>query len=134
MLIILISLTLIGGITLVLINYLSTDNAPYNEPTIDEIIALSYDTPEITTNLKSNDFARIQFKIQVDNKKALSEIQKRNFQLDNIIIRELAGMRASDLAGEEGIEGLESRLKLRFNELMQDGMVVQVYTTGWIIQ
>ncbi len=134
MFIILLTLTLLGVVTVVLINYFSVDTDPNREMTIDEILSLSHETQEITTNLLSNDFVRIKFRIQVDNKRALSEIQKRNFQLENIIIRELAGKNASDLAGTEGIEQLENQLKFRFNELMQDGMVLQVYTTRWIIQ
>lgn len=134
MLVILISLTLIGVITLVLINYFTAQNDINREPTIDEIVALSYDTPEITTNLLSNDFARVQYRIQVDNKKALSEISKRDFQLENIIIREMAEIKASDLSGSAGIEALESKIKLRMNELMQEGLVVQVYTRRLIIQ
>lgn len=134
MLIILISLTLLGVIALILVNILNSTDSRGKELTIEEIVKLSFDTPEITTNLLSNDFARVKFRIQVDNKKALKEIQKRDFQIDNIIIRELAGMKSSDLQSAEGIEQLETRLKMRINELMQEGIVVQVYTRARVIQ
>lgn len=134
MLIILISLTLLGVIALILVNILNSTDTRGKEPTIDEIVKLSFDTPEITTNLLSNDFARMRFRIQVDNKKALEEIQKRDFQIDNIIIRELAGMKSSDLKSAEGIEQLETRLKMKINELMQEGIVIQVYTRERMIQ
>lgn len=134
MLIILISLTLLGVIALILVNILNSADSRGKEPTIEEIVKLSFDTPEITTNLLSNDFARMKFRIQVDNKKALAEIQKRDFQIDNIIIRELAGMKSSDLQSAEGIEQLETRLKMRINELMQNGVVIQVYTRERVIQ
>ena len=121
-------------IALILVNILNSTDSRGKEPTIDEIVKFSFDTPEITTNLLSNDFARMKFRIQVDNKKALKEIQKRDFQIDNIIIRELAGMKSSDLQSAEGIEQLETRLKMRINELMQEGIVVQVYTRERMIQ
>jgi flagellar FliL protein len=135
MMIILVSLTLIGVVAIVLVNYFSSDDDDeFKEPTIDEIIAMSFDTEEITTNLKSNEFAKIQLRIQVDNKKALSEIEKRDFQIENIIIREMSNLRSNEISGEEGIELLESQLKLRINELMQEGMVDQVYIRRIIIQ
>src|SRR5690554_3267916 len=99
MLIIIVALTLIGVITLVLYNQLSKEEDPNREPSIDEILALSVDINEITTNLLSNDFIRVTFKVQVDNKNAVKEIQKRDFQVESIIIRELSGMRASDFSG-----------------------------------
>lgn len=135
MLVILISLTLLGVIALILVNiWNSMEASKGKEPTIEEIVKLSFDTPEITTNLMSNDFARMRFRIQVDNKKALEEVQKRDFQIDNIIIRELAGMQSSELKSPEGIEQLETRLKMRINELMQEGIVIQVYTRERMIQ
>lgn len=134
MLIILISLTLLGVIALILVNILNSTSSQSNrEPSIEEVVKLSFDTPEITTNLLSNDFARMRFRIQVDNKKALAEIQKRDFQIENIIIRELAGMKSTDLQSAEGIEQLETRLKMKINELMQEGIVIQVYTRERVI-
>ena len=136
MLIILTTLTLIGGITLVLYFQFSNSASadPNKEPTIDEILALSVDTNEITTNLLTNDFIRVSFKIQVDNEKAKKELEKRDFQVRSIIIRELSGMRASDFSGPEGIEGLENLILVKINEYMQEGIVVKVYTTGFVLQ
>ncbi len=135
MFIIIITLTLIGVVSFVVITYFTKDTtgAP-SEPTIDEIVALTYDTTELTTNLLSNDFAKVQFRVQVDNKKALEEIEKRDFQLENIIIRELAELKASELQGSEAIGDLEETLKTRINELMENGEVVHVYTRRFIIQ
>ncbi|MCT8139829.1 flagellar basal body-associated protein FliL [Anaerobacillus sp. CMMVII] len=134
MLIILMTLTLIGGITLVLYYQSAKAEVSSKKPTIDDIIALSVDTNEITTNLLTNDYVRVAFKIQVDNSKAKKELEKRDFQVRNIIIRELSGMRASDFAGPLGIERLEELIKVKINEYMQDGVVVSVYTTGFVLQ
>lgn len=135
MLIIIIALTLIGVITVVLYNYMTKAAPdPDREPTIDEIIALSVDTDEITTNLLTNDYIRVQFKIQVDNTKAKTELEKRDFQVNNIIIRELSGRKASDFNGPEGIENLEQSIIEKINEFMQEGTVVNVYTTQFVLQ
>ena len=133
MLIILISLTLIGVVTIVLVNYLTSENEQ-TEPTIDEIVALSFDTEEMTTMLKTNEFARIRLRIQVDNRKALQEIQKRDFQVKNIINKVISDLTARDLMGSEGIENLQELIKLEINKEMQEGMIVQVYVTHRIIQ
>ncbi len=134
MLIILVALTLVGVVAFVLVNQYMNEPDPDAEPTIDEIIAQSFDTAEITTNLLSNDFVRASFRIHVDSKGALTEVQKRDFQVKNIILRALSGKRASDLAGPEGIEAFEDDIRNQINELMQEGEVIQVYTTAWVIQ
>lgn len=130
--IVLISLTLGGVVSLVLVNHFSKN--PNAAPTIDEVIANSYTTDEITTNLRSNGFIKASFQIQTSNKSAAEEIAKRDFQVNNIIIRTLAGMEASELSGPEGIEQLENKIRDQVNELMQNGEVVRVYTTSWVIQ
>lgn len=135
MLIIIIALTLIGVITVVLYNHFSANaNGPDGEPTIDEIVALSVDTNEITTNLLTDDFIRIRFKIQVDNPDAKEELEKRDFQVESIIIRELSGMKSNDFSGPEGIENLENSITEKINEYMQEGTVVKIYTTGLVLQ
>ncbi len=134
MLIILAALTLLGVIVFVLFNQFLDSPKEGQEPTIDEIINLSFDTDEITTNLQSNDFIRATFRIQVDSRSALSEIQKRDFQINNILLRSLSNKRSSELAGNEGIVDFENSIRDEINALMQEGEVVQVYTTSWVIQ
>ena len=41
---------------------------------------MSVDIKEITTNLASNDFIRISFKIQTDSKEAKEELRKEIFK------------------------------------------------------
>ncbi|MCK0470761.1 flagellar basal body-associated protein FliL [Halalkalibacter sp. APA_J-10(15)] len=134
MLIILAALTLLGVIVFVLFNQFLDSPEEGQEPTIDQIINLSFDTDEITTNLQSNDFIRATFRIQVDSRSALSEIQKRDFQINNILLRSLSNKRSSELAGNEGIVDFENSIRDEINALMQEGEVVQVYTTSWVIQ
>ncbi|MGE7931705.1 flagellar basal body-associated protein FliL [Viridibacillus arvi] len=132
MLIILVSITLLGVIALVTVNQLNKGSA--EEPSIDEIIEASVDVPELTTNLAGTNFVKISLKIQTDSKKAAKEIGKRDFQVKSIVIEELSEMTKSDLEGKKGKKMLKTTLKTRFNELMLDGKVQEVYITSYIIQ
>jgi flagellar protein FliL len=133
MLILLVTITLVGVIALVVILKFSDDEET-KEPSIEEVIEASVDIPEITTNLLSNDFIRISFKIQTDSKKAKQELEKRDFQVNNIIIEELSEMKAEDLQGKKGKELIEDKVKEKVNSLMQEGMVEKVYITSMMIQ
>jgi flagellar FliL protein len=104
------------------------------DPTIDDILKTSVDIPEITTNLAGDAYIKISFKIQTDSKAAKNELTKRDFQVKNIIIEELSEKKAQDLQGKAGKLQLENTLKLKINELMQDGKVVKVYITESLLQ
>ncbi|WP_153123708.1 flagellar basal body-associated protein FliL [Peribacillus tepidiphilus] len=134
MLILLVSITLVGVIAVVVIMKFTGDEAASNEPTIDEIIEASVEVPEITTNLASGDFIKISFTIQTDSKKAKEELEKRNFQVKNIIITELSELKSEELEGKAGKEKLQEKLKTRFNSIMQKGTIEKVYITSSILQ
>jgi flagellar protein FliL len=133
MLILLVTITLVGVIALVVILKFS-DGEETKEPSIEEVIEASVDIPEITTNLLSNDFIRISFKVQTDSKKAKEELEKRDFQVNNIIIEELSEMKSEELQGKKGKELIEGKVKDKVNSLMQEGMVEKVYITSMMIQ
>ncbi|MCA1053519.1 flagellar basal body-associated protein FliL [Rossellomorea aquimaris] len=133
MLILLVTITLVGVIALVVILKFN-DEGEEKAPSIEEVIEASVDIPEITTNLLSNDYIRISFKIQTDSKKAKEELEKRDFQVNNIIIEELSEMKAADLQGKKGKELIEGKVKEKVNGLMQEGMVEKVYITSMMIQ
>lgn len=133
MLILLVAIALAGAVAIVLVlNHNGQDENA--EPTIDEVLEASVDIPEITTNLAENDFIRISFKIQTDSIKAKEELEKRNFQVNNIIILELSEQAAATLKGKEGQLQLEENLKVRINEIMQEGEVEKVYITQFLLQ
>ncbi|MGM0851541.1 MAG: flagellar basal body-associated protein FliL [Bacillota bacterium] len=133
MMILLVTITLVGVIALVVILKFSGDEET-KELSIEEVIENSVDIPETTTNLMSNDFIRISFKIQTDSKKAKSELEKRDFQVNNIIIEELSELKAEELQGKKGKEMIETKVKDKVNSLMQEGMVEKVYITSMMIQ
>ncbi|SFP07732.1 flagellar basal body-associated protein FliL [Salibacterium halotolerans] len=134
MLIIIISLTLVGVVAFVLFNYFSYSTEAGAEPTIDQIIENSWETEEITTNLNDGSMFRGAFRIHVETKAGAEELQKRDFQIKNIIIHELAGMNAGGLQSREGLQTLEDTLRSDINDIMKEGDVVRVYTTQRMIQ
>ncbi|WP_026692482.1 flagellar basal body-associated protein FliL [Peribacillus kribbensis] len=134
MLIVLLSIALVGGIALVVVMKFTGNDKAHAQPNIDQIVKASSDIPEITTNLASGDFIRIAFTIQTDSKDAKEELDKRNFQVKNIIITQLSEMKADDLKGKNGKEKLEELLKSQINQVMQDGKIVKVYITSSILQ
>jgi flagellar FliL protein len=132
-LIILVRLTLVGVVALILVMQMNKVDAEA-EPTIEEIIDNSVDIEEITTNLVGKQFIRISLKIQTDNKKAASELAKRDFQVKNILIQELSEMTPQDLEGKAGKQALEDSIKSHLNPLMQQGEIQKVYIVSHIIQ
>ncbi|MFI8686265.1 flagellar basal body-associated protein FliL [Rossellomorea sp. NPDC077527] len=133
MMISLVTITFVGVIALVVVLKFSGEEKA-KEPSIEEVIENSVDIPETTTNLMSNDFIRISFKIQTDSKRAKKELEKRDFQVNNIIIEELSELKAEELQGKQGKELVETKVKDKVNSLMQEGAVEKVYITSMMIQ
>lgn len=133
MMIILLVITLLGVVALITVDELYADEK-IDEPTIDEIVKYSVDFEEITTNLQSGGYIRLKMKVQTDSKKATSELVKRDFQVQNIVIHEIANKSASDFDGENGLIQLEKDIQEKINEVMQDGEIVKVYTTSFLLQ
>jgi len=133
MLLLLVSITLVGVIALVMI--LNSDGGKIggNGQTIDDIVKASVEVPEITTNLANSEFIKISFTIQTDGKDGKEELEKRNFQVNNIIITELSELTAEQFEGKKGKENLQEKLKTRIDSIMQEGTIEHVYITSSII-
>ena len=61
-------------------------------------------------------------------------MEKRNFQVNNIILTELSELTAEQFEGKTGKENLQEKLKTRINSIMHDGTIENVYITSSIIQ
>jgi flagellar protein FliL len=125
-------LAVIGIAAFVVVWYINDDNTNGETPSIEKIKEYSYETPEITTDLEDGSFVRIQFQIVTNGKDAKEEISQRDFQLKNILIKELATMKEKDF--KSGLTDLEEKMKTKLNELMTTGKVTDVYTTNKILQ
>jgi flagellar FliL protein len=135
-----ISSLLISGIILVAGLYL-LDLGPFKQnrasgapPTIEEINERSFDTEEVTTNLKSGEFIRAQFRIQLDDEKTLTDMNNRGFQINNVILLALAETTAEDLLGEEGLTALQESIQSKLNDHLDEGSIEAVYTTMKVVQ
>lgn len=133
MIIILLGISLIGVIALVTVDKFYANDST-EEPTIDEIIKHSVDFDEMTMNLQSGGYIRLKMKVQTDSKKATEELLKRDFQVQNIVIHQIASKTSSDFEGGKGLTQLEEEIKQKINEVMQDGEIVKVYTTSFLLQ
>ena len=102
------------------------------ELTIEELVEYSYQTPEVTTDLEDGSFVRIQFQILTDGKDAHEEVSQRDFQLVNILIKELATMNEESF--KTGLDELEEVVKEKLNGVMTEGEIIDVYTINKILQ
>lgn len=133
-LIALVMVVLIGVVGIVLwLNFSKGDAAP-KEPSIDEVIEQTVEFDEITTNLNSRQFIRLSLTIETDSKKAAEELEKRKFQVNSKVIKELSEMSPEDFEGKAGKQAFEETIKAQINPLMQEGEVTQVYIVSYIIQ
>lgn len=126
------SILLVLGIVAFIAVFNFWDRGKSEALSIDEMNQNAYETPEITTDLSDGHFVRIQFQIITDDKKARSELEKREFQIRNIIIKELAMMEGNNF--QSGLTTMEQTLENKLNEVMEDGKVVEVYTISKILQ
>ncbi|MDX8365072.1 flagellar basal body-associated protein FliL [Cytobacillus sp. IB215665] len=133
MIVMLAILAIIGSILIYIL--LDSSNANAEEPpTIDEIIVNSVDIDDITTNLLDHGFIRVSFKVETDGKDAKKELEKRDFQVRNIMIQELSEMKAEQFDGKQGKIALQDKLLTQMNEIMQDGTIQNVYITSFLLQ
>lgn len=133
MIIILVTIALTGVVAYFVLTNLTKSDGP-KEPSIDDILETTVDIEEMTTNLNDGHYLVIQFKIQANNKKTKEELEKRNFQIKNILIQELASMKGEQFTTKEGLLEVEDTLKMRINEIVQTGTVEKVYITNRLIQ
>ncbi len=133
-LIALVMVVLIGVVGIVLwLNFSKGDAVP-KEPSIDEVVEQTVEFEEITTNLNARQFIRISLTIETDSKKAAEELEKRKFQVNSKVIKELSEMSPEDFEGKAGKQAFEETIKAQINPLMQEGEVTQVYIVSYIIQ
>lgn len=125
-------LLLAGVVALIVVLNFTGDKNNGNAQSIDEIVENSYQTSEITTDLQDGSFVRIQFQIITDSKDAKEEVIKREFQLKNILIKELAKMNEEDF--KSGLSNLEDVVQLELNKVMTKGSITDVYTINKILQ
>lgn len=140
-LIIIIAISLLGVISFVLWQtYLSPDAQTASTEveevkplTAEEMKEFSVDTGEITTNLLTNNYMIVRFSITADSADAKTELEQRLPQVNQVIIKTLAGLTPEDIKGTEGVNKLEAKIMNEISSLMQEGKIVQVVTTKRVL-
>ncbi|MDR7072148.1 flagellar basal body-associated protein FliL [Fictibacillus barbaricus] len=129
----LLAISILGGAGYFAFKHFSTKTEAA-EPTADDLKDLMVETEEITTNLADQAYIKIKFNIETDSSDAKEELEKRLFQVNNLIIYEISNMKTADLSGQKGFIHLQNVLKEKISSLMQEGKIVRVYITQKIIQ
>lgn len=132
MVVILLTVTAAGVGALVFVFQTSGEEKESSELSLEEIVEYSYETEEMNTDLEDGSFVRIQFQIITDSPEAKEEIEHRSFQFKNILIKELSSMEKE--AFKTGLTELEEQMKVKLNEVMEEGKVVDVYTVNKVLQ
>lgn len=89
---------------------------------------------EIRTNIKTGNLVLVQYAFQLENKKAVEEMEQRSHQVNDAIITLLQDQTKEDLLNSEKSRKLREMLQQRLNQFMQEGKVVEVYTVQQIVQ
>lgn len=126
-----IAVILIAGVGALIYILNSSDNEN-KELSAEEMMKYAYTTEEMTTDLKDGNFLVIQFEFIMDSKKARAEIENRSFQLKNKVIKETIDLTEAEV--QSGLSELETNLKNKMNELMDEGKIIDVYIISKIIQ
>ncbi len=123
-----IALAGIGGVVYLLLNDTDADRAL----TIEEQVEYSYTTEEINLDLADNRYVQLKFNILTNNSKARDEVELREFQFKNILIKETVNLTSDQL--QENLSDFEDRLRDEMNKLMEEGEITDVYIVGKIVQ
>ncbi|NMA90246.1 MAG: flagellar basal body-associated protein FliL [Amphibacillus sp.] len=123
-----IALAGIGGVVYLLLNDTDADQAL----TIEEQVKYSYTTEEINLDLADNRYVQLKFNILTDNGKARDEVELREFQFKNILIKETVNLTSDQL--QENLSDFEDRLRDEMNKLMEEGEITDIYIVGKIVQ
>ncbi|CCQ97774.1 putative Flagellar basal body-associated protein [[Clostridium] ultunense Esp] len=133
----LVAISLLAITTLLLIKFVLTPPATQADGVfrnMDEMAAMSINTGEMTTNLKDNRYAVMEYTIILSNKKAKDEAEKGLFLIKREILGVLSSMDSTQLVGDDGVKKMEDAIQKRIDSILKEGKVVRVVTTRKIVQ
>ncbi|HHV71316.1 MAG TPA: hypothetical protein GXX38_01730 [Clostridia bacterium] len=120
-----------GGVYLFLNQRASAQQAALQSKKIGPTVSLG----EFTVNLADNrSFIRTTVVLELNGKELQKELTERDAQIKHSVISTLRLIKPEQIAGENGIDNLCSRLKENINNLLITGSVVNVYFTQLVIQ
>lgn len=118
----------IGGIVYLLMN----NDDPNRELTINEQVEYAYTTEEINLDLEDDRYVQLQFNILTNNSDARDEVELREFQFKNLLIKETIDMTSEQLQAD--LDEFEDTLKTEMNNLMEEGEITDIFIVGKIVQ
>lgn len=123
-----IALAGIAGVIYLLLD----DDDPDRALTIEEQVEYSFTTEEINLDLDDQRYVQLKFNILTNNSGARDEVELREFQFKNILIKETVNMTSAELQAD--LTQFEETLKAEMNKLMEEGEITDVYIVGKIVQ
>ncbi|UFU01032.1 flagellar basal body-associated FliL family protein [Radiobacillus kanasensis] len=131
---ILVVLTIVGAVAVVVVLNLTgeKEEEKVKELTADELLEYSFEAPEVTTDLSDGSYLKIQYQVVGDSKEAKEEIEKRSFQMKNIMIKQLSPMSADEIQND--LAKIEEKMVVELNKVMEEGKIVDVYTISKVLQ
>lgn len=86
---------------------------------------------DIVTSLKDRYYTNISFQLVGSDKKVVSEIEKREFQIRSYVIQELSKMTKSEF--QKDLNVFENNIKNHVNDLLEHGEILDVYLVEKIV-
>lgn len=123
-----IALAGIAGVIYLLLD----DDDPDRALTIEEQVEYSFTTEEINLDLDDQRYVQLKFNILTNNSGARDEVELREFQFKNILIKETVNMTSAELQAD--LTQFEETLKAEMNKLMEEGEITDIYIVGKIVQ
>ena len=92
---------------------------------------------DITVNLlgtKRPRFLRVSIGLELENEQVTAEIEERQPEIRDVVISSVSGRRVDQLISVEGKEHLKKELKDRIDSTLQQGSVLKVYFSDFVVQ
>jgi len=101
---------------------------------IEEISLKRFITDTITTNLASNEFAVVQFAIEMDQVEGREQLDHYSPEVRAAVISTLTSLPRQDVQGEQGLETLETMMQTAVQQIVPDHEIVRVMVTEFKVQ
>lgn len=109
------------------------ESAPVEEGQRGAILMLD----DITVNLQSakrTRFLRLKIGLELEDPAVQAEVEQRTPEIRDIVIGSISGLDVGQLITVEGKERLKRDLKKRINGTLQEGSLINVYFSDFVVQ
>jgi flagellar FliL protein len=92
---------------------------------------------DITVNLRGSRgsrFLRLAIGLEIEDDRVIGEIEARRPEIRDVVITSVSGRRVDQLISVEGKERLKEELKEKIDAKLQEGSVLKVYFSDFVVQ